>query len=76
MNGEEKGRLEGLLLKFLEAAASRFSESDRTLGPEAMALLIVEYLTSPTFWTEDVKKEMAVVVTPFVKAWYEGRLRE
>ncbi len=76
MSEEEKSGMEGLLLKFMGSAASRLSESQCTLGPEAMARFIVEYLTSPDFWTADMKKEMAELVTPFVKAWYDGRLRE
>ena len=76
MSEEERSGLEGLLLKFLQGAASRLSNSQRAMGPEVMARLVVEYLTSPDFWTEAMKKEMAEVATPFVKAWYDGRLHE
>jgi hypothetical protein len=72
MSEGKQTELESLLLTYLEAGEAGLSNSERGMGAYMMARLIVDHVTSPGFWTEGRKKELAELIMPFVKALHKG----
>ena len=78
MSEEKKCALESIFIRLLEIAAAKVSETERVVTPETMAAALVDLAATPEFWaslwTPESKKELTEAITPYVKAWYEGRL--
>ncbi len=46
---------------------------DSPVAPGALSHAFIEYMASPTFWTEKMKAEFAQIILPSAEAWYRGQ---
>jgi hypothetical protein len=78
MSDQAKSPLESILFLLMEKASAKFSETDLVVSPETMTTTVVDLAATPEFWaslwTAETKRELAAVITPYVRAWYEERL--
>ena len=58
----------------LDKALSVLLKKNQGVSPQEMARLMVEYVASPSFWTDNMKTDMTQIVLPSVQAWFDKKV--
>ena len=77
MSEGKDNELERFLSGVFDTIAAQMPEKEqRGHSPEAMARFMVNFVSSPHFWTDRVKQRLTERVTPYVQRWFDGQLKE